>query len=126
MSETTGFSYFYIDPQILFQQGLDCKDFLTETINSYISIITCMKELINSYLHNEELENMKHCLVKLKSSIAELKIIPLSNKIDDLIFSSEGNMSKIKQEGHLKDFLMICELVVMDLNSLKENSGIKE
>ena len=126
MAETSGFSYFYIDPQILLQQGYGCKEFLEETILSYISLITCMKELINSYVHNEDLDNLKHCLVKMKSSLTDLKIISLSNKINAMISSVEGLAPKEKLFEDLKDFLLICELVVMDLNSLKKNAGIKE
>jgi hypothetical protein len=126
MAEISGFSYFYIDPQILLRQGYGCKDFLEENINSYISTISCMKELINSCIHNDEMDNLKHCLAKLKSSVAELKITSLSDKINDLIYSVEALVPKENLKVILKDFLLICELIVIDLNALKKNEGITE
>jgi len=126
MPNTTDHLYFYIDPKAILLQGFGGKDFLLEKINSYISTITCIKELVISCVKNNELENLKHCLAKLKSSIVELNISSFTIKIDELITAVEHNEAKPKLEAILKEFLLISELVLIDLADLKKNESLLE
>jgi hypothetical protein len=118
--------YYYIDPKLIVQEGCGGKDFLREQIDTYISTIKCMNEITRSCIDNYELDNLKHCLLKLRSSMAELSIHSLARIIDKLISGAENAEPKEKLTEKLKDFLLICELVIFDLTTLKHNEGILE
>lgn len=126
MTEASAHIYFYIDPKLILQQGFGGKEFLLEKINSYISTITCIKELTNSCVENNEMDNLRYCLSKLKSSVSELSISSFTTNINELIAASDNNEPKTKLEAKLKDFLLICELVLIDLANLKKNEGLLE
>jgi hypothetical protein len=72
------------------------------------------------------MENLTHCLLKLKSSISDLNITSLTSIIDKLISGAENieNIEKLKEK--LNEFILICELVELDLAALKQNEGILE
>jgi hypothetical protein len=126
MPDPPVFAYFYIDPKNILKQDCGGKEFLKEKINSHISIINCLKTTINSCVDCNEIENLRHCLAKLRSGIAELNISAMNDKINELIKTADNYASKEMLSSKLRDFLMICEFVVIDLNHLKENSGIPE
>ncbi len=118
--------YYYIDPKTIVKQGFGGKEFLREQVNTYISTIKCMKELITSCVDNYEMENLKHCLPKLRSSISELNIPSFTRIINKLISGAENTEPKEKLTEILKEFLLMCDLVMSDLNALKHNEGILE
>jgi hypothetical protein len=119
-------AYYYIDPKFLDKQSCGGKEFLKEHINSYISTIKCMKGLINTSVDSYELENLTNCLTKLRSSVAELNIPSLVRIINELISGAENDEPKEILAGKLKYFLLICEMVELDLTALKQNEGILE
>jgi hypothetical protein len=117
-------TYFYIDPTVIVGQSLGGKEFLKEHINTFISTIQCMKRIINACVDNNEMENLMHCLLKLKSSIADLNITSLTCIIDKLIVGIEIVECKENLTEKLNEFMLICELVESDLEALKQNEGI--
>jgi hypothetical protein len=119
-------TYFYIDPSFIVKQGYGGKEFLKEHINSFISTLQCMKRIISTCVVNNEMENLTHCLLKLKSSIAELNISSLTCIIDKLIVGTEIAECKEKLTEKLNEFMLICELVELDLVALKQNEDIKD
>jgi hypothetical protein len=105
MTEQKKDDYFYIDPTIIIKQGCGGKEFLCEQVNSFISTIQCMKRIISSCVDNYEIENLKHCLSKLRSSMAELKVKSLMIIIEKLITSAEKADHKEMLSENLNEFL---------------------
>jgi hypothetical protein len=126
MQEPKPDAYYYIDPEFLDKQRCGGLEFLGEQINAFISTIKCMKGLIKSCVENNEMENFKSCLIKLRSSITELNIPSLLLIINKLISGAESNEPKENLSEKLKEFLLICELVELDLVAFKQNEGISE
>jgi hypothetical protein len=124
MFEPVSNDYYYIDPKLIVLEGCGGKDFLKEHINTYISTIKCINELTKSCIENYEMENLKYCLFKLRSSMAELNIKSLTVIIEKLISGAENIEPKEKLSEKLKEFLLICELVMLDLNTLKQKECI--
>jgi hypothetical protein len=124
MPEPKQDTYFYVDPSFIIKPDCGGKEFLKEHINTFISTMQCMKRIISACVDNNEIENLTHCLLKLKSSIADLNITSLTCIIDKLISGAENaeHIDQLKEK--LNEFLLICELVEMDLEALKQNEGI--
>jgi len=118
--------YFHIDPKVITAQNCGGREFLREQINAHISTINCLREIINSCVENYEIENLKPCLMKFRSSVAELNVSSLNGIIDDLISDADNEEPKEMLSTRMKDFLLICELVLIDLSALKKNEGIAD
>ncbi len=118
-------AYYYIDTRFI-DNDLGGMDFLKEHVNSYISTLKCMKTMANSCVDHNELENLTSCLSKLKSSVVDLNIPTLIKVIDKLILSAANDKPKEIINENLSDFLLVCELVVEDLENFKQNKGILE
>jgi len=64
--------------------------------------------------------------MKFRSSVAELNVSSLNGIIDDLISDADNEEPKEMLSTRMKDFLLICELVLIDLSALKKNEGIAD
>lgn len=119
-------AYFYIEPRFIINQGCGGKEFLKEQIDTFISTIQCMKRLISACVDNYEMENLVHCLSKFRSSIADLNVNSLTVIIEKLLLGAKNTERHEILSEKLNEFLLICELVELDLAALKQNEDIQD